>query len=182
MRHRHLTCFVSLGRDRDPGSVYVDPDTGRPRVIYTPSAFDRANLLEGVIGLARICHATGALEIHTCLAGAKPFVARRRGAERRQGGDDDPEFEEWLRSLRSVGNGVPETPTGTAHQMGSCRMSTTEEDGVVDPRGRVWGVRDLYVADASVFPSASAVNPQITTMAIADWIARGVDEDLGPPH
>ena len=35
-----------------------------------------------------------------------------------------------------------------------------------------------YVADASVFPSASGVNPQITVMAIADWIANGIAEEL----
>ena len=62
--------------------------------------------------------------------------------------------------------------------MGTCRMSARAADGVVDPRGRVWGATDLYVADASVFPSASGVNPMITNMAIADWITQGVDRDL----
>jgi choline dehydrogenase-like flavoprotein len=42
----------------------------------------------------------------------------------------------------------------------------------------VWGTEGLYVADASVFPSASGVNPMVTNMAIADWISRGVAEGL----
>jgi choline dehydrogenase-like flavoprotein len=62
--------------------------------------------------------------------------------------------------------------------MGSCRMSAKAKDGVVDARGRVWGTEGLYVADASVFPSASGVNPMVTVMAIADWIAKGVCEEL----
>jgi choline dehydrogenase-like flavoprotein len=57
-------------------------------------------------------------------------------------------------------------------------MSAREKDGVVDPRGRVWGTEGLYVSDASVFPSASGVNPMITNMAISDWISRGVSKEL----
>ena len=62
--------------------------------------------------------------------------------------------------------------------MGTCRMSAKAKEGVVDPRGQVWGTEGLYVADASVFPSASGVNPMVTTLAIADWIGKGVCEDL----
>lgn len=59
--------------------------------------------------------------------------------------------------------------------MGTCRMSATSKSGVVDPRGKVWGVDDgLYVADASVFPSASGVNPMVSVMGLADWISSGV--------
>jgi choline dehydrogenase-like flavoprotein len=57
-------------------------------------------------------------------------------------------------------------------------MSASRDEGVVDEKGRVWDTDNLYVADASVFPSASGVNPMITIMAIADWISRGVDADL----
>lgn len=62
--------------------------------------------------------------------------------------------------------------------MGTCRMATSPREGVVDPRGKVWEAEGLYVADASVFPSASGVNPMITNMAIADYIARGLDGEL----
>ena len=57
-------------------------------------------------------------------------------------------------------------------------MSAVEKEGVVDPTGRVWGTEGLYVADASVFPSASGVNPMVTNMAISDWISRGVADGL----
>ena len=56
-------------------------------------------------------------------------------------------------------------PSHSAHQMGSNQMSTKATTGVVDPRGRVWGTESLYIADASVFPTASAVNPMITVSA-----------------
>lgn len=153
--------------------MYRDPATGAPRIAYTPSDFDRAHNLRGIEALARLVRARGAREIHPCVADFPPFV-------RSGGGDDDDEarFEEWLARLRAHGNKPPVTPFASAHQMGTCRMGARPHDGVVDPRGRVWGTEGLYVADASVFPSASGVNPMVTVMAIADWIAGGICEEL----
>lgn len=54
-----------------------------------------------------------------------------------------------------------------SHPMGTCRMGSDPEWSVVDPQGRVWGWRNLHVADASVFPTSLGVNPQVTTMAMA---------------
>lgn len=56
--------------------------------------------------------------------------------------------------------------------MGSNQMSSKATTGVVDPRGRVWGTESLYVADASVFPTASAVNPMITVSLPSLPVAR----------
>ena len=86
--------------------------------------------------------------------------------------------------IRKKGLTLPEAAFGSAHQMGTCRMSSSEKGrkgqpaGVVDPTGKVWGTEGLYVADASVFPSASGVNPMITTMAISDYISRGIAKDM----
>jgi choline dehydrogenase-like flavoprotein len=55
--------------------------------------------------------------------------------------------------------------------MGSARMGGSRAQDVVDPGGRAWGVENLYVADASLFPSASGVNPQITVYGLADVVA-----------
>ncbi|MGE0324204.1 MAG: FAD-dependent oxidoreductase [Polyangiaceae bacterium] len=61
------------------------------------------------------------------------------------------------------------------HVFGSCRMSEGDE-GVVDEHGRVKGVENLYICDASIFPSPSAVNPQATIMAMCDLISRRLGE------
>lgn len=195
MRYRHMNGYISLTRDRDTGSVYPDPATGRPCVSYKPSAFDAAHTLEGVLALAKICYVTGASEIHPFLAGVEPFIRKQpapaakaatKEAATATNGDSapvdlgaaDPEFTAWLARVKAKGNKAPDTPFASAHQMGTCRMSTHAGAGVVDPRGRVWGTENLLVADASVFPSASGVNPMVTNMAIADWISRGLAKDL----
>jgi choline dehydrogenase-like flavoprotein len=59
----------------------------------------------------------------------------------------------------------------TVHIMGTARMGAKPEDSVIDLDGQVWDLPGCYVADASVFPTAIGVNPQITIMAIATRIA-----------
>lgn len=188
LRYRHFTAFISVARDRDPGSVSMDPATGDLQIHYTPSAFDRKNALEGLLAICKILYVTGAKEIDPFIHGVEPFV--RDDAELRSmadkenvGGDglyqvDDPRFLAWLDKARRLGKVLCNPPNSSAHQMGTCRMSATEEEGVVDQYGKVWGTDGLYVADSSVFPSASGVNPMVTVMAMADWIARAVDRDL----
>jgi hypothetical protein len=191
LKFRHTNGYISIARDRDTGRVYVDGPTGLPRLDYSPSAFDRAHIMEGVIALAKILYVEAATEIHVGLTGVKPFIRDPDVAEVSSPshavasalGDIDPgvtdkRFEAWLAEVRRIGNKPPVGTFACAHQMGSNRMSAREKDGVVDPRGRVWGTKGLYVADASVFPSASGVNPMITNMAISDWISRGVSKDL----
>ncbi|KAI2639735.1 long-chain fatty alcohol dehydrogenase [Hypomontagnella submonticulosa] len=188
LRSRQMNSFIAIARDRDTGRVYPDPDDGRPVVDYNPSAFDRKHLLAGFIALAKLCYIEGATEIWPFIQSLPSFVRRPKPAgptlDKGAEGDDidqginDPDFVAWLKLLERTGVNFPDTSFGSAHQMGSCRMSTHPARGVVNPKGKVWEAQDLYVADASVFPSASGVNPMITNMAIADWIARGVSQDL----
>ena len=53
-------------------------------------------------------------------------------------------------------------------------MSTAPTDGVVDVFGRTHDVANLFIADASFFPSSGATNPTLTIAAhvlrIADYL------------
>ncbi|KFY10153.1 hypothetical protein V492_05166 [Pseudogymnoascus sp. VKM F-4246] len=169
-KYRHMNTYASFSRDRDPGRILANPK----RVEYTPSAFDRRHTLIGLLEMMKILLVGGAAEIHPHLSGAPPFIVDT-SAERSPA---NPEFAAWLRQVEAVGNAPPNVACGSAHQMGSCRMSATEGMGVVDPEGRVWETKGLYVADASVFPSASGVNPMITNLAISDIISRRVASAL----
>lgn len=53
------------------------------------------------------------------------------------------------------------------HPAGTCRMATRPELGVVDPNGRVFGVDNLFVAGAAVFPTSGPANPALTVVALA---------------
>ena len=62
--------------------------------------------------------------------------------------------------------------------MGTARMAADPGRSVVDPSGQVHGVAGLYVADASVLPTALGVNPMVTIMAVARRIAAGLADAL----
>jgi choline dehydrogenase-like flavoprotein len=55
--------------------------------------------------------------------------------------------------------------------MGTNRIGISPRVSVTKPTGEIWEVKDLYVADASLFPTASGVNPMVTTEAIALHVA-----------
>lgn len=173
---------IALVRDRDTGRVFPDPKDGKCRIEYTPSAFDKRHALEGVLACARIAYISGAKEILFPQPGLRKFVREEPSTSETEADNDEGinnrDFQSWLQEIRAKGLQSPGTRWASAHQMGTCRMGISERTSVVDPKGKVWGVEGLYVADASVFPSASGVNPMVTNMAICDWISRGIAKGL----
>lgn len=67
------------------------------------------------------------------------------------------------------------------HQCGTCRMGDDPATSVVDARGRAHDLDNLFIADASVFPSSGATNPTLTIAANALRVAETVREALGLP-
>jgi choline dehydrogenase-like flavoprotein len=55
-------------------------------------------------------------------------------------------------------------------------MGTAKDHSVVDDTGKVWGLRELYVVDASILPTSLGVNPQISVMAMATRLAHKLRE------
>lgn len=53
------------------------------------------------------------------------------------------------------------------HHMGATRMAVNARHGVVDEHCRVHGVRNLYIAGSSVFPTSGIANPTLTLLALA---------------
>lgn len=183
--YKHTMGHIVLCREKVTGRIWVDAKSGERKISYEPSKFDRAHILQGYLGLAKLLYTMGASEIWTNTVGG-PVWRRTRSAESvvedegeaKMSWADDETFVEFLRTTETYGNELDRTGFGSAHQMGTCRMGGAPNKSVVDPRGAVWGTEGLYVADASVFPSASGVNPMVTTMTFGEWIGRRVVEDL----
>jgi choline dehydrogenase-like flavoprotein len=68
---------------------------------------------------------------------------------------------------------------GTGHPQGGNILSRDKSIGVVDEQLKVYGYDNLFIADASVFPTAVGVNPQITVMTFADYAVPFVAENVG---
>lgn len=54
-----------------------------------------------------------------------------------------------------------------SHAVGTLRWGDDPRTAPVDPEGRFRGLDNLYVADASLFPTAGGVNPSLTVAAVA---------------
>jgi choline dehydrogenase len=55
-----------------------------------------------------------------------------------------------------------------AHGVGTCRMGPGPDTSVVDQTGRVHGLTDVWVVDASIFPALPSVPTNSTTMVLAE--------------
>jgi choline dehydrogenase-like flavoprotein len=67
---------------------------------------------------------------------------------------------------------------GNFHHLGATRMHQDPTKGVVDADCRVHGVRNLYVAGSSVFPTYGCSNPTLTVVALALRLADHLKKQL----
>lgn len=57
------------------------------------------------------------------------------------------------------------------HQIGTTRMGESPRQSVVDPSCRVHGLKNLFIASSSVFPTSGNANPTFTVAALAIRLA-----------
>lgn len=157
----NVAAFIVLARDRQSGRVRVDAE-GRAVVHYPLGRMERALLQQGIAAAARIHWAAGAREIHTLHTNGASIV--------RSSTNRAADIEGFCRMVESMPVHGNRAALFSAHQMGTARMGTDSRRDVCDPSGRVYGYAGLYVADGSLFPASSGVNPMITIMALAHMV------------
>lgn len=185
-KHGHSFAFIAIHRDHADGLnsrncyVYNDAEDARKvRICYTPSVQDRMSLLEGLITGAKMHYVMGAETVEVLIPSIETFD--RSPPSKQSAHADDTAFENWIANIRSKGVALLDKTTtrlGSAHQMSTCRMSSSPEEGVVDINGRVWGTSNVYVADASILPSASGVNPMVSTMGLSLHVAKSIEKQV----
>jgi choline dehydrogenase-like flavoprotein len=67
----------------------------------------------------------------------------------------------------------------TTHQCGTLVFGTNPSESVLDPYCRTHDIENLYVVDASFFPSSAAVNPGLTIVAQAIRVADEIKRRMG---
>ena len=154
-----------LLRDRDGGEVRVGRD-GHPVVRYALSDYDIDHVRRGVEGAAQIHEAAGAQHI---------FSSHSREVAYQPGGGGRERF---MSDADGCGWDAGHCTYGSFHIMGSARMGGSPETSACNPRGETWEVHNLYVCDASAFPTASGVNPMISIESIAHMNASGIADVL----
>ncbi len=136
---------------------------GMANVRYEITRHDHERFLKGVRLLSELHFGMGADRV------VLPFVGHH-----------------FARSMDEVNRAIAQTTDRrdlelfTPHLMGTARMGATAQDSVIDLDGQLWDLPGCYVADASVFPTACGVNPQITIMALATRVAHRLADRLRP--
>jgi choline dehydrogenase-like flavoprotein len=145
--------------DQSSGQVSIARD-GSLRARYKLTQEDTDRLTFGIARAAEIHFAAGATEVYPNIPRAGVLTPSNL-----------PDFE-------STRFKPSELRLEAFHPMGTARISPPG-DGVCSPNGSVHGLRNLYVADASLFPTSLGVNPMMTIIAFANRIATELAKSAG---
>lgn len=162
-RVTRLGSFAATICEESTGTVRVGR-RGRRSVRYRLREADRKRMLRAIGVTAELAFAAGAEEVYPAL----------RSVPRLSSPDE-------ARALADARTPLRDFRLDGWHPIGTVRMSDDPRRGATDSSGRLHGLRDLYVADASVFPGSTGPNPQLTVMALALRIADQLSAGLGAP-
>ena len=133
---------------------------GGADVVYTPEQGDLERLLEGLKLAGRIYLEAGAKRVMPATFEYHSFS-----------------HPDQLDQLGEIVRDASDIQLGTGHPQGGNALGTDPATSVVDPATfRVHGMENLYLCDASVFPTTIGVNPQLTVMALAHRAAARISE------
>jgi choline dehydrogenase-like flavoprotein len=159
----HFGLFYVAVKGNGKGFVrpsLVDPKLATTRYELSPD--DLKSLGVGLARLSMILLAAGASEIHTSVQGMPPIRTQRE-------------------AIRWLDERLPRSRLSltTVHLFASCPSGERRDRCAVDSFGRVFGMDNLYINDASMLPDSPGVNPQATVMAMARRNALRTAEELG---
>ncbi|MFN0152226.1 MAG: GMC oxidoreductase [bacterium] len=117
-------------------------------------------------GRTRLSYTPNNVEAHDRLQSALKQMLEKIGCERH-----------LLPHNAYIGKRIP--LAGVAHQNGTIRFGRDPKSSALDVNCRAHDLDNLYVVDASFFPSSSAVNPALTIMANALRVGDHLLERLG---
>ena len=135
----------------------------RRRISSTSGLIVAASFKHGMTTAARLHHAADAQRIITLHTTGLAW-------ER----DSGVSIDKFCREINAAPTAPNMLPLFSAHQMGTCRLGSNDASAVCNGDGEVFGLPGAYVADASLFPASSGVNPMVTIMALALHVAKGM--------
>jgi len=155
--------FATIGimvSDTSSGRVSVGPD-GEPMMTYSFNQKDADTLKKALLIASRILFSAGAKQVLTTTA-CFPEI-------------NSPIEVEKFQDLKVHPS---QFTTMAFHPMGTCRMGANKKKSVVDLNLECWEMKNLFIADASVFPTSLGVNPQETIWAFATRCAEHISKNV----
>lgn len=164
--YRKMAFFGALIKTTSRGVLKTQPNVWEPLIFYSLNDVDMKRLKFGLEKVAEVLFAAGAKKLVTGIHGLPTDLTR-------------PEDVKIIRDaeinnthLNVIGN----------HPLGTCMMGDDKKRAVISGLKEnlleVFDVKNLYVCDGSIFPTALGVNPQLTIMAFADLLAHRLADRL----
>ncbi|MEO6722778.1 MAG: GMC family oxidoreductase [Ferruginibacter sp.] len=150
-RYNRFACTGVLVGSESNAEVRIAGLTKR-EIRYTPTKKDFDTLLDGLVLAGDIYLNAGA---ELVMPNTFSYYEFKNSIE--------------LKRLKDLVKDNSDITLGTGHPQGGNVMSATKSKGVIDPEFKVYGYENLFVCDASVFPSSLGVNPQVSVMTMADY-------------
>jgi long-chain-alcohol oxidase len=160
--YTHQACAIVLVHDEAEERNCIRLKNGVPVLDYRLSRRSRAAIVHALRSVGELFFAAGAVEY------ASPVCTRTTVTSAAE--LEHTVVEEALLTGRVL--------VSSAHPMGGCRMGADPKRSVTDAWGRVHGHPDIVVADASLFPTSTKVNPYLTVMALAERNAEQIAREL----
>jgi choline dehydrogenase-like flavoprotein len=158
MRRFHNTMSITLTLRDNPEKSRVVLRDGRARLDFRESRSDIENLRQSFLLASRGFLAVGARRVFL------PILRPPR-----------IETEADLKRIERLDFGYDDLILYSDHTCGGNPYAIDRRYGVTDQWGRVFDTENLYVADSSLFPSASGINPSWTIMALSHRIASNIE-------
>jgi len=161
-KFQHYAMAGVMIRDESNGNITLS-EKGNPKIHYELGDNEIEDLTDGIRKLAELFFDAKA---ETVLTGY--------GGENKQLGNRD-QIDDLINSIKNDhANKNLDLKLGSAHPQGGNRMGDDPTTCVVDENCKVYDFRNLFVCDASDFPTSLGVNPQITVMALATMTAENI--------
>jgi choline dehydrogenase-like flavoprotein len=158
-KYRHLGSLMSVIDEDNPGRVLLDRK-GIRRTEYNVRGVDQLKAVDYLKNASRIFLAAGAREV---------WIPDVYGTAVRSEADVQS-----LITLRSV---QPNAQfCAGSHLMGTAPIGTDPADSFAGPTGEAHRLPGLYVADGAALPGSVSVDPSLTIMGVARFIAAGIHE------
>ena len=150
---------VLTADEHSEGRIVCLPGASEPLIVYRLHQADAQRILHGIARAAQIFFAAGAECVYTDLPGAEQL-----------------ETPNDLNSLLT--SDARYLNLSAYHPGGTCCLGEDANRCPVDSFGRARGQTHPWAADASLIPTPTVVNPQITIMMLAARVARSLLQEV----
>jgi choline dehydrogenase-like flavoprotein len=161
-RYRRLGSLMSVIDEEHPGRVFLGGD-GLRRTEFSVQGVDVLKAVDYMRNASRIFLAAGASEV---------WIPDVFGTVVRSEAELDARI--GPRSVRPNAQF-----SAGSHLLGTAPLGTNADDSFAGPTGESHRIPGLFVADGSALPGSVSVDPSLTIMAAARWVAASLHDRQG---